>query len=301
MFQFPGEDERVAAVSQAFSSKLFYVDAFCTAWYDALSEKWFSGHSPKVRDLIVRLVMQALRQFRSINEECRRAEGFCGDIVARSLFETTVAVGFMLKPGIKLELIPLLDKQTKLPKKTDKGVVKHRAAQCANPAVSFPPEFRVKLYHAHNAFSTLAILEELAVVKGVAVHSGPESPALLLARADAAEQEKEIGDEWSFVIKEAGWYSGLTLENTTALVCPHLLDIYGVIYKSQSGKGHAAGALNLHDWFSDDFEIHMALRVGAMLVLFCINMLQTYLGLGEGVALALDPWREQFHAVFDSE
>jgi hypothetical protein len=200
-----------------------------------------------------------------------------------------------------LELIPLLDKQTKLPKKTDTGVVKHRAAQSTNSVVSFPPDFRVKLYHAHNAFSTLAILENLAQVKGVAAESGPASPALVLARADAAEEEKEIGDEWSFVLKKAGWYSGLTLENTTALVCPHLLDIYCVIYKSQSGKGHAADALNLHDWFSEDFEIHMALRVGAMLVHFCINMLQTYLGLGEGVALNLDPWREHFHAVFDSE
>jgi hypothetical protein len=302
MFQFPDEDERIANVKQTFSSKFGYVEGLCRAWYDALSDKWFSGLSPEVRNLIIRLVMQGMRQFRSTIEECRRADGFCGDIVARSLFETTVAVGFLLKPDIAVELFPILDKQTKRPKTTDKGALKHRAAQSTRAGVDFTTEFRVTLYQAHNAFSTLKILERLATVKGVAVDSGAESPALLVARAKAATFENTVGDEWSYALKKSGWYSGLdSLEDTTALVCPHLLDVYGVIYKAQSGKGHAAGALDLHDWFSDDFEIHMALRVGAMLVLLCINILQTYLGLGEGVALDLEPWRENFHAVFDED
>jgi len=303
MFRFPNEEARIEAIKVSFADRLDFADDFCKAWLEAPRSRWFSGLSPEVRELGTRIATQAFRQFRSVVEECRRGEGFCGDIIGRSLFETTVAIGFLTKPIIAIELKPILDKQTKQHLKTDEGAWRYRAAvdNSDSPDNRLTREFREKLYRAHDAFSNLVFFERLAAVPDSGDRPLPLAEMLEVLRAEELTHTNAIGAEWAYVLKDRETYSGLGIAETTAIVCPHLVYVYNVAFKGQCTKVHAAGALNIREWFSSDDEINGTLRVATMLMLRQADLLQKHLEVNESDGIDLEPWLNRFMSRADGK
>lgn len=55
----------------------------------------------KVYLSVAALNLQAFPLFRSIIEDCKRGEGYSASIICRSLFETYLALTFILKPKVR--------------------------------------------------------------------------------------------------------------------------------------------------------------------------------------------------------
>src|SRR5258708_1305400 len=96
MRAFPGEVESSAEMQQNLA-----------AWFDLagrIHNFWLTYPKDEPKTKLPRLVVsvaemldvQAMRQFRSVVEDCRRCEAFNANIIARSMFETVMAQRFVL-------------------------------------------------------------------------------------------------------------------------------------------------------------------------------------------------------------
>ncbi len=253
----------------------------------------------KLDPLVIRLSMtlnvQACRQFRSIIELCERGEATNAMIVGRSLYETAVALMFVLSPQV-----PIRVKQKS--GKTDAWQAEIHDPQLASN--SFTNRLRAALYLSSTVFNDercylkwnkRAELQQMANV----VKPGQ-------ALVDFCE--REIGKEWSFILRHRPHtFSGLSLAELTKALGNNLDLYYDTVYHLFSRMAHAADAIRHASdnngcfgpqWWSSVDDICGGLQAGSQVFLASTKILQNNFGFGTDTDSKLDELIANFHKVF---
>ena len=177
---------------------------------------------PITRMVIVGLLVQEIRKYRSALLLAEYGLDEAETMVARSLFEGLLAARFI--------------------------VMKPKRADSCSPGVSgklksLPPipkgrttvEFRADLYAAYPTLRTEAIVSQASKVDGL---KRTASPKRLTKMVDwIAEIERRIGKRWTSFLRRAKSYSGLNVAEQAEAY--RLLSLYRGVYGLQSFHTHA--------------------------------------------------------------
>src|SRR5882724_3265409 len=170
MRQFPTEESRSTEVQQDLAPYFTLAERIQNFWLtQARTDVASSKVSAFVYNVATSLDIQAMRQFRSVVEECRRCEAFVANIIARSIFETILAQRFILARRLCIVVEPKTDKHGR-PEFFADGSPKFRArlpSRRTKPKRSdwLSRDLRAQLYWSHIAFQDLRALDRLATGK----------------------------------------------------------------------------------------------------------------------------------------
>jgi hypothetical protein len=211
MHQFPAEDARSAEVQENLAELFNLAESSFNYWLDQDKNKWKADVPMLTANLALTLDVQGLRLYRSIIQDCKRAEAFTGSILTRTLFENVLAVLFLLKKDVRIVVEPIkgtpagatpVKFSAKLKSKITRRTAKHRLSR----------ELRANLFMAHDYLSLeCQHIESLGKSPGM-YHKAKQlkksvDPALV------AEYEHEIGPAWSYILRKSNYYSGLSVKD----------------------------------------------------------------------------------------
>jgi Family of unknown function (DUF5677) len=228
---FPGEDRVRDEIQRELAGHFGFAKRLLTYWLKADKDTGLNKSSlpPIVLRVVLAMSVKATRQFRSVIELCERGEAVDGAIIARSMFETALAVAFVLKPRFE-------------PSKFDeKGKVKKTIKV---PGVTLTCEFRALLFAAHQVLQPERSAAKHADRPGLKRHS--KRMARIAANFGGAQLYKNaIGPEWTKILKSPPFtYSGLSIANLARSLGRTFPKWYDTVYGSQSEHVHAADMLH---------------------------------------------------------
>jgi len=98
MIDFPNHDALIAKAHEALHSQFEFSERVFNYWIGQEKNKYlWRGHLDElVVNVGATLDVQACRQFRTVIDLCQRCEGYDASVIARSLFETSLAMLFVL-------------------------------------------------------------------------------------------------------------------------------------------------------------------------------------------------------------
>lgn len=102
MQSFPGEEGRTAQVQFNLRDQFVFVRRVLQCFADLEMDPWFRRAEVEhdVAKSVLMLQAQVCRLYRSIYEECGRAEAFCARLPLRSMYESVMAMDFILRPEV---------------------------------------------------------------------------------------------------------------------------------------------------------------------------------------------------------
>jgi hypothetical protein len=291
MLYYPGQDEQSFRIQQQLSAEFNFAQRLFNSWRSRPKNRWIIA-SPLpdiVKNVAVMLDQQAIRLFRSVVELCVNGEATSATILARSLFESTLALYFVLKPRICIPVFPVLDKSQK-PKPNAWHASISTKNKIRRTSDFLTRDFRARLYIANI---------QLTADKFVKRHAntpGRKRMAHIIAKSvdpkEVAAVENAIGSQWAYILRhKPHTYSGLSIALLSKLLGSHLDKWYDGIYPFQSNIVHASNAariLQLNEQtgatetaaFSRDEEIRDTLRSGCALFLIGASLMSDYLKMG---------------------
>jgi Family of unknown function (DUF5677) len=312
--EFPDENERVHDLESNLARQFEFAERFYRFWLERPKDRWLSRSNLPENSLHLAMLLniQACRQFRSMVEECRRGEAFCANIIARSLYETTLALLFVLKPRVRIVVEPDTKRRTH-----PDGSLKYsvRPLRKKEKASNIPSrELRADLYVAHSVISGPAFFERMGTIPKLKRFGKQRARRVReLTAPNAKEFQRRVGPEWWSALRITHSYSGLGVEQLTSVVdsAGALTGWYQTVYRAQCSLVHGNEAL-LHgqagadgmmraQWFSTDNEVCGALHEACLFLLVCVNTFQRYIGLGTGMASAQDGFFKECTRVFTSD
>lgn len=302
---FPEEQDRSDSIRLALGTQFEFAERVYRVWLRARKDKYLarSTLSGRVLDLSMLLNIQACRLFRSAIEQCERCDGFTGNILTRSLFETVLALLFVLKRSVCIIAEPELDKngkpkpgryRAKAPTKKNRGARKD----------SLSRDFRADLYIAHGVFQSESLARKCAMTPGLLRAS--KSKRLKVGQSLVTAIDAAIGPEWLSIV-HGSTYSGLSLADLSRLLDRGLYRWYATVYTIQSGMAHAADAhrhATLHadgigpNYFSTEPEIRETVQAAVVMLLICMMIMQEQVGFGPSIRMQLDAFKKEFNRVF---
>jgi len=241
------------------------------------------------------LNVQTCRLFRSIIDDCSRCESYTANILSRSLFETIVALQFILKSRVYIFVEPHRDKQTKAHLKDPDGDLQYISKTYAhNPPAWARPSFlsrdlRANLYVSHDHFDSVRFTKECADIGGLKrvarSRKKAEDPNVPITIRNT------IGDEWFSILKHKKSYSGLSVKELAIILSRPLSRWYASVYHIQSRMVHATDALQHVQghpegrfgpkFFSTADEVSEAMFSATALFLAGLFILQENIGFGD--------------------
>jgi len=246
MRKFDNEEDRSKELRKNLREQFDFVEKLYD--YAAGVEMTSYYESRQVTDGIAKatgtLFAQATKLYRTVYEECSRAEGFCSRLAIRSLYETAMAMSFIHKPEILLRAALVKPGSDGKPKVDASGRTKYFAKPIGKaeeqPGDALSREFRANLYLAQRYFQadehakkceTTPILRQFA----------PQTRANV-DNAGIQHFERLLGQPWSYICRKDG-YSGLSVAELAELLNPVLLLWYHMIYSLDSSITHGGAAL----------------------------------------------------------
>jgi Family of unknown function (DUF5677) len=212
------------------------------------------------------LIAKACKQYRAIGEMVHLGVGEVADSNCRMLFETMLAVHFILRPRVIL-----------------KREGKKLAAVKGKPLTT---KFRTSLYLASGAFNGRKTANGYLTTPGLKRQMSKKARTEILRQA--TEWETEIGSEWAKRLKEG--YAGVNIFNLADSLGFGWL--YISIYRITSGGVHAADAIG-HVHLDDDPDaewrfavapsddgIALSLKFASLLLIKILEAADERLGLG---------------------
>jgi hypothetical protein len=166
------------------------------------------------------LYAKGCKQLRSIIHLCMIGLTDEAEVISRSLFETILALEFLVRSRVTL-------------KESGNKVSVPKGKPLTTP-------FRTQLYLAHVAFEDERRLKEFKKTRGLkryAKYLG--SPGSITKAADTARNA--IGPEWTSRVAGAKKYGGVTVRSLAESF--GVLSFYLAVYSKQSGAAHGADAL----------------------------------------------------------
>jgi hypothetical protein len=222
----PSENALTAYIQSQLSEELSTARALlqlgCKT-HSRLIESQTNGLSDVVKCTALGLYTKACKQYRSAIALCEIGLAEDADVIARSQFESLLALRFVLQPRVSLGRF-----RTNLP---------------AIPTNYRAREFRARLYVAHQCLKP----EKLA-------HDMDRTPRLnrllkkstkQVAAKDAVEWGKIIGPWYTILNRSPRTYSGLSVAKLSKAL--GLENWYVVVYGKQSSRVHASDALDYLD------------------------------------------------------
>lgn len=300
MHPFPGEEERSAESARNLEGLFGVAEPLHNFWLTHPKDKWIqkSRLPTRVVNVAAMLDVQASRLFRSVIEECRRCEAYAASIITRSLFETVLALRFVLaRRYIRLAVGQATTRGGK-PKvdAAGKPVYYCKPVDSSTPAAlirSLTRKKRADLFLAHLSFENERDSQRLATIPRMKAKLRRLSPA---TDALVASWEKDIGPEWSSILHSTHKYSGLSVETLAKLMGRPFERWYLTVYHFQSHNVHAVDLFrNIHisegerlhaAYVSSDGELRQALAPAITMFFIAIATLQKSVGYGPCVNLA---------------
>jgi hypothetical protein len=310
MRPFPGEGERREEVARNLNGFFNVAESLHNFWLTHPKDYWIqkSKFPPLIINVAAMLDIQASRLFRSAIEECERCQAYAANIITRSLFETVLAMRFVL---VRKRLLVAVDRV-----KTKGGSPKVDAA--GNPvyysklADSSTPKSlirylsrkkRANLFLANACFQDVRSSQKLTSLPHMKRKVRKLEPVV---DALIAAYEKALGAEWSSILHSSHTYSGLNVETLSKLMGKPFERWYQVIYHFQSINVHAGDPLRhlvtsedekLHAvYLSLDGEIRQALTPAITMFFIAIDTLQRAIGYGPDVDLAYASIKRRYKA-----
>jgi len=311
IYYFPDEEMRSEEARQHLAHQFEFCDRLLRFWFEHPKEKWLAKSSlpGHVIDLAMTLNVQICRHFRSVLDECRRCEAAGALIVSRSLYESMLAVLFVLKPRVRIILEPLLDKSKQV-KRTQSGQIKYHAIiptkkRRGKRADNLDRSTRAYMYLAHSVVCDIVLGRKCKNLDGLK-RSGiriEREAAKWLVHFDAL-----ISMSWMYVLT-AEWqsYCGLSVSSIAKMLDSSMFRWYETIYSLQSRVVHAADALRFvtespHGMFeaaylSNEPELRGVIEISTGLFLIHVMMMQKFIGFGPSIDMALDGFQKEWEQI----
>jgi hypothetical protein len=204
---------RFAEAFQGMSELLSFAVGVVTAGEIRLTR--LRGVDSAVVQVALGLYVKACKQFRSILVLCEHGFGEDAHALTRNLFETAIALVFVLRHRVTL-----------------------RSQGKTLPRVKGKPltaKLRARLYVANIAFEHERTLNEWERTKGLRHAAKTLDKKGIPERVNAAE--KAIGREWADRLKKRRTYSGTTVKDLALTL--GLTQAYATLYRSASWSTHA--------------------------------------------------------------
>ena len=314
MVQFPYEIERLTQVQSELGPIFEFVKRMLRFWMEHPKNKWLdkSPRPADVLDLVMILNVQVYRHSRSTLELCHRGEGGDAMISCRALFETVLAMLFILKPRVGLVAAPELDKATGKPKMTAAGTPKYRAALHKRKSGGMPGKLsksdRTNLYLAHAAFQDKVFANKCMTIPGCK-RTGRLVDRSIIPSV-VKHFEDRVGPEWTYILTHhPHTYSGLSVSDLAKELHVRMHQWYSTIYSYQSRVVHAADALRCATreggiirpvYFSPDHELMGTLEALSMLLLTCMATMQRYIGFGPSIDMVIPGLNKERSELFEN-
>lgn len=165
------------------------------------------------------LLAKACKQYRAIGELAALGLGEPCDSLSRMLFETMLAVMFVLREKVVLQ-----------ENGKEIGIIDGKELTAM---------FRCQLYAANEAIQCRKVVGAFMKIPALRDQIPESSRAKL--DADAAEYERVIGPEWTKRVEKRG-YAGVNVLNLASSM--GMEQVYASVYKIASGGVHAADAMS---------------------------------------------------------
>ena len=296
MHEFAREQDRSLEVQRNLADLFSLAESFFNYWTDQDKERWTEAIPRESANLALILDVQASRLYRSIVEECRRAEAFNAAILARTLFETVLGVAFLLKKDVRIVVEPIVPKGASsgaLPAKFAAKVRSRRTKRTRRHLLT--REFRATLFLAYAYFS----LEEQGI-ESMGKFPGFYHKARRLRKTTdrniIAEYERQIGAEWSYILRHSNTYAGLAVEDLAAVLHKEFLRWYETVYHFQSLAVHALDVLHhieiadgqtlTASFLSNDRDVYQSLRAATGIFYAHMHIVHQNIGFGTSADVA---------------
>jgi hypothetical protein len=310
MRPFPGENERREEVANNLRGFFNVAESLHNFWLNHPKVYWIekSKLPPLITTVAVMLDIQASRLFRSAIEECKRCQGYSANIIARSLFETVLAMRFVLARKLLRLAVDRAKTTAGTPKVDSAG---NSVFYCKRVTSSTPRALirylsqkkRASLFLASACFKDARSSQKLKAIP----HMRRKVRKLAqMTNALISSYEKAIGAEWSSILRNSHSYSGLNVETLSKVMGKSFDRWYQLIYHFQSVNVHAGDPmrhLRRSDdeklqvvYLSTDGEIRQALAPAITMFLIAIDTLQQSIGYGPDVDLAYASMKRRYKA-----
>jgi Family of unknown function (DUF5677) len=311
MHEYADERTRTAEVQKNFADLFRMAESLFNFWLTQEKDKWTANVPIASANLALILDVQACRLFRSVVEDCRRAEAFNAGILARTLFETTLGVVFLLKKDVRIIVEPIVPKcastgtspskfAAKIQLKRTKRTRKHLLSR----------EFRANLFLAYDYF----LLEDRGIAS-MGKFPGAYQKAKKLKRSVdpniTAEIERGIGPEWSYILRHSNTYAGLSVRDLAKALDRSFLRWYETIYHFQSCAVHAvdfrkhidvSDGINLKGLFlSSDRDVYQSLWSATGMFFAHMFILNKNLEFGTAANSAFQSLKRRFQEIAHSQ
>jgi hypothetical protein len=289
--EFPGDAQAEVEIRNELREKIDFAKRLLRFWIGADLDQGFSRTpwAPIVKRVLLANIVRSSRQFRTVLELCERGEGVDASIICRSLFETALAIAFVLRPRVTL-------------RKFDRRGVPRPVVKQRN---RLSREFRATLVVAHHVLEPERFVQQHENRPSFRRHA--EALRRRLVNDTVAQHYKKvIGSGWTSVLLSAPWtYSGLTVANLARSLGQEFSRWYTLIYGDQSQHVHAADIpdhIDVDDeidatsprWHSSVVNSGMALCAATAMFLAVAGLFDKYMRLGISVSTAIGSFEREF-------
>jgi hypothetical protein len=269
MISFPDPSNRVAGVSQRLAAQFASAERFFSAWLPLqLGDRLRASELPDTTKSVVWMLnTQACRQFRTTIELARIAEASNGSIIARSLFESALALRFVLAAEFMVRIEQKRDRDTgqPLPNKWNVKLPNH-----SEDDIDLPRDLRAQLYAAQ-------CFRKGAQIAEICGNRSPVDPRI------AGLVVERIGPQWDSIQRSGKSYSGMSVEVLAQASGSPFPLWYEKVYRDQSRRVHGIDAFShvvggdsgdpKPAWLSTDDDVEFVLYCAMMLFLICTNLI----------------------------
>lgn len=299
MLDFPDADERASDIQRQFNAEIEIASRMFAVWLNRPLDGWLRRSELPGECLSIAWMLntQACRQFRSVVELCRIGEAYNATIVARSLFETTLAVYFVLAPKFH---IVVEQKHDRSQKRIPISGWRARVRKSGERKGALPRKLRALLYAGH------------CVLQGAEVAAAGDGESPVDPQMAKVAMSK-IGTKWEFIQRNhPKTYSGLQIRSLADAAGQYFPLWYSRVYKDQSRRVHGGDAFshvveNKHTgkpdpaWFSTDGDVQFTLYCGTTLFFSFANYLNTFVDLGHATDMLIEGFFDEMKIVYNDK
>ena len=301
VFSDVGRD--AAAGSARLQNRLDFAHRLLRFWMEHVDDRSFSrsgmAFSPTFATAL--LSVQVSRQFHTVIDLCGRCEAHDACVVTRALFESLLAIRFVLKRSVRIAMHEKLGPNHS---STGRYYVKLQAAKERREPLG--RVLRAHLYLVHSLLREDQIGKDLQQVAGLR-----KQGAMIRLAADDLKRAKEIlGKKWFFVLSNSTHYSGLSVKDLVLALdtkASKLHRWHAMLYGLYSTVVHGGGAKRMlmvgqpthvirGQWCSPPDEAASVMAIANALFLFCVGMMQEQIGFGAAMEMAVDGFARELDA-----
>ncbi len=294
---FPNEEEIKSELESQCGDLFYFSRRLLRHWLKADKDTGLAKST--LSSVVLRVVMamstKAARQFRSVIELCERGESADASVLARSLFETTLVVGFVLRN----RFIPREYNSDGSVRKT-----------IVVPGVRLTREFRATLYVTHGVLKPEVFADRHSKRPGMK----RSAKRMLRLGSDtiAGPYKQTIGPDWTKILmKHPRTYSGLSVAGLAGSLGKPFSSWYDTIYGFQSEHVHANDLLHhmqfdeegttIPSWHGTMTHVRLTLPTAVAMFYTTIGMINHHVGFGVTMNSALDGFHKEYQLLIDSD